>query len=58
MMNKKERKLYECLRCGWAWLSNMNPPRVCAKCHSPYWNIPKASKGADTTGEQSKNGEL
>lgn len=29
----------KCLRCGWAWYRRSpDEPRVCPKCHSPYWN--------------------
>ena len=34
-----------CLRCGnqW-WPRQLQPPRRCAKCKSPYWNRPKEVK--------------
>jgi Zn finger protein HypA/HybF involved in hydrogenase expression len=34
----------KCLRCGKSWTPRKLPIIVCAKCHSPYWNIPKAEK--------------
>jgi len=36
-----ERKLYQCKRCKWQWMSRMDKPTVCPKCHSPYWDKPK-----------------
>jgi Zn finger protein HypA/HybF involved in hydrogenase expression len=36
---------FKCERCGHLWISDKftakNPPIACAKCKSPYWNIPK-----------------
>jgi len=35
---------YRCERCGHEWSprrDNEKEPRVCPKCKSPYWNIPK-----------------
>jgi hypothetical protein len=35
---------YRCDRCGHEWLpkgSERKEPKVCPKCKSPYWNIPK-----------------
>ena len=30
-----------CLRCGHKWVPRKPMyPRVCPKCHSPYWNVP------------------
>jgi predicted Zn-ribbon and HTH transcriptional regulator len=35
----------ECKRCGHKWLPRTTePPVVCPKCHSPYWNKPKGEK--------------
>lgn len=35
-------RIWECLRCGHRW-ANRKPqkPICCAKCKSPYWDIPK-----------------
>jgi len=32
-----------CLRCSHRWISRKqnSEPKVCAKCHSPYWNAPR-----------------
>jgi Zn finger protein HypA/HybF involved in hydrogenase expression len=33
---------YECLRCNHKWIPRKPVvPIRCAKCKSPYWNIPK-----------------
>lgn len=33
---------YRCERCKYEWVPRMEKePRVCPKCKSPYWNIPK-----------------
>ena len=33
---------YRCERCGHEWVPNGGKePRVCPKCHSPYWNTPR-----------------
>lgn len=34
----KSRELKECKRCGHKWLTSLEIVKVCAKCHSPYWN--------------------
>jgi len=41
-----ERKVFECKRCGHKWMSKLEHPVLCAKCHSAYWDIPKASASA------------
>ena len=34
---------YRCDRCGHEWVPRdfSNLPKVCPKCKSPYWNVPK-----------------
>lgn len=36
-------KGFKCERCGHEWIPNdiKKEPRVCPKCKSPYWNIPR-----------------
>jgi hypothetical protein len=34
----------KCLRCGHAWTLRIAKPRLCPKCHSPYWNKPRRSQ--------------
>jgi len=36
-----ERNIFECKRCGHKWMSKLEHPVLCAKCHSAYWDIPK-----------------
>jgi len=38
-----------CERCSHEWKSKGINPKVCPKCKSPYWNMPK--KQQDTTEE-------
>jgi predicted Zn-ribbon and HTH transcriptional regulator len=36
---------YRCERCGHEWVPRINqPPRVCPKCKSPYWDRPRREK--------------
>jgi len=40
---------YRCERCGHEWLprdraDDASEPRVCPKCKSPYWNVPRKQK--------------
>lgn len=39
---KRTITLYKCERCGHEW-QPLKPqePRVCPKCKSPYWNVPR-----------------
>ncbi len=31
----------KCLRCGYEWLPRTEEVFTCAKCRSPYWNVPR-----------------
>lgn len=35
-----------CYRCGHEWRPDNKdePPKVCSKCKSPYWDTPKKKK--------------
>ncbi|MBI2449253.1 hypothetical protein HYV49_03065 [Candidatus Pacearchaeota archaeon] len=36
---------YICERCSHKWISrNSHKPICCAKCKSPYWNVPRRKK--------------
>ena len=36
---------YKCERCGHEWIPRMKEnPRVCPKCHSPYWDVQRNNK--------------
>ena len=41
---------YRCERCEHEWVprtkANGVEPRVCPKCKSPYWNVPRKPKRA------------
>jgi len=52
-MEKIEVWGYRCKRCGHVWLprgqhkdgeGEPELPRVCPKCKSPYWNVPRRAK--------------
>ena len=39
---------YRCERCDHKWVPrDNNVPRVCPKCKSPYWDIPRGTRGKD-----------
>lgn len=42
-MGKIKVDAYKCERCGHIWVPRNynNEPKVCPKCKSPYWNMPK-----------------
>jgi len=36
---------FRCERCGHEWVKRgEEDPKVCPKCKSPYWDIPRKSK--------------
>jgi predicted Zn-ribbon and HTH transcriptional regulator len=41
---------FKCERCGHTWVPRMHddevsdPPVICPRCKSPYWNKPKRDK--------------
>lgn len=36
---------YKCERCGHEWIpKGKETPKVCPKCKSPYWNVPRKNK--------------
>ena len=44
-MAKISIEAYKCERCGHVWVKRGRvEPKVCPKCKSPYWNIPKKMK--------------
>ena len=55
--NTQNRNLFKCERCGWEWFSTIEKPTVCAKCHNPYWNIPKEKRdnSTDINSKQNKS---
>ena len=34
----------KCLRCDYEWLPRTEEVFTCAKCRSPYWNVPRTMK--------------
>jgi hypothetical protein len=47
---KIELPAWRCERCGHEWVARQewaDQPRVCPKCKSPYWNLPRKVKKDD-----------
>jgi len=41
-MGKIKLEGYICERCKHSWVARKKEePRVCPKCKSPYWNVPR-----------------
>ena len=50
---------YRCTRCGHEWVPRVNataPPRVCAKCKSPYWDRQRRSRPAPPPTDRAEAG--
>lgn len=46
---------YRCERCGHEWLPRKGEePKVCPRCKSPYWNIPRKRDGTTPPRRQEK----
>ncbi|MEK6862044.1 MAG: hypothetical protein AABY07_08830 [Nanoarchaeota archaeon] len=44
-MGEIQIKGYICERCKHTWTPrDEKEPRVCPKCKSPYWNVPRKKK--------------
>ena len=43
---------FGCERCGHEWVprNKDQPPRVCPKCKSPYWDRPRRTPKKEATG--------
>jgi len=40
---------YRCERCGHEWVPReKQEPRVCPKCKSPYWNVPRQDRKTES----------
>ena len=50
---------YVCERCEHEWVSRNNitkeEPRVCPRCKSPYWNVPRKRKVKNKNQKNKKN---
>jgi len=42
-----KRKVFRCKRCGWLWVSSLEYPTVCPKCHNPYWDKEVGRSGSE-----------
>jgi hypothetical protein len=46
---KTQRKTYECERCHYRWTPyHGKRPLRCARCRSPYWDVPKREERPST----------
>ena len=46
-MGKIKLEGFVCERCGHKWVpreTTIEEPKVCPKCKSPYWNMPRKSE--------------
>jgi len=34
----------KCLRCNHTWTPRKRDVRICPKCRSPYWDVPRSRK--------------
>ncbi|MBI2909436.1 MAG: hypothetical protein HYX92_17460 [Chloroflexi bacterium] len=55
-MAKIEVEAFKCERCGHVWTPRGKgaEPRVCPKCKSPYWNVPRRSLTYSTTAKRTR----
>lgn len=44
-MKRIKIEVLKCERCNHEWIPKKEEVRRCAKCKSPYWDIPKKQKG-------------
>ena len=45
MITKEKVTVCKCERCGYKWQpKDSEPPEVCARCKSRFWNVPKVKK--------------
>ena len=53
-MGKIKVLAFQCERCDHVWVPRMKTrePRVCPKCKSPYWDVPR--KNMSKVGEREK----
>jgi len=54
-MGKIKIEGYICERCSHKWIPrNSDTPRVCPKCKSPYWDVPRKKKKKAKDNKQNK----
>ena len=53
-------KGFKCDRCGYTWKlrGERSEPKVCAKCHSAYWNEPRRKPRFSATFPSNKSASL
>ena len=40
-MTKRKVRVVHCYRCIYTWRARYRVPRICPRCKSRYWNVPK-----------------
>jgi len=35
------QQFLKCKNCGWVWPIRVENPKVCPRCHNPYWRKAK-----------------
>jgi len=40
-MTKRQVRIVHCYRCIYSWRARYRIPRICPRCKSKYWNVPK-----------------
>lgn len=45
-------KINYCLRCEHQWPSKLERVLTCAKCRSPYWDVPKGQRDIEPVAEK------
>lgn len=40
----QRRQVHKCLRCDWDWMSFIDKPVVCPRCHTVLWDVPRKYK--------------
>lgn len=44
-MKRIRLKYLNCLKCGHKWTPRTSDVRICPKCKSAYWDLPKKDAG-------------
>ena len=58
-MGKIKLDGYKCERCSHIWFPRENAiPRVCPRCKSPYWDVPRGSDKKITEIKLEKVGKI
>jgi Zn finger protein HypA/HybF involved in hydrogenase expression len=39
---KVKLQFLKCLKCDWKWVPRKSDVRMCPKCKTAYWDVPKS----------------